>query len=137
MLVEDAMTSSNHVHGGSQVWEQLLIEARDLRRKQDAQLISNQQRSAFLFVGFLAITAIVGTAIAAPAAGTTGTQLGAASAGTLVFALANGLIWYLVHQLPQLWHEAPDVGLLVRNFSNRFDGHRALQRHLERAQIGG
>ena len=111
LLVEGAMTNSSDVHGGSQIWEQLLIEARDLRRKQDAQLIANQQRSAFLIVGFLTIAAIVGTAIAAPAAGATGTQLGATSAGALLFALANGLIWYVIHRLPLQWHEAPDVNL--------------------------
>lgn len=124
------MTNRDGHPGGPQVWELLLTEARDLRKKQDARLAASQQRSAFLVVGFLTVAAIVSTAIAAPATGTTSVRLGAGAALALAFASASGVIWYLLHHIPLRWHEAPDVNLLVQDFSNRDGGHRALQRHL-------
>lgn len=128
--LEGEMTSSSNVLQVSQIWEQLVIEAKDLRRKQDARLVVHQQRSAFLFVGFLAIGTIAGSVFAAPAAGVTGAQLVTAAVNIIAIASVNGVIWYLVHLLPNQWHEAPDVDLLVQNFSNRHNGYQALQRNL-------
>lgn len=127
--------ASSSEHGRSQIWMRLNDEAQRLRRKQDTRIVAIQQRSAFLMAGFLAIAAIVGNVISAPLAEAAGLDINVTAISLLLVVLLNGIVWYALQVLPTQWHEAPDVDLLVRQFSNRYHGDRALQKHLVETMV--
>ena len=110
--------------------EEILRQAAELRRKQDARLATHQQRSAVLAGGFLTIGALVTALLASPAVEASSSQVRVAGAIALMIAVANGLCWVAVHSVPVEWHEGPKINQLVRNFPSRHNGYRALLDHL-------
>lgn len=110
--------------------EEILRQAAELRRKQDARLAAHQQRSAVLAGGFLTIGALVTALLASPAVEASSAQVRAVGTIALVIAVANGLCWVAVHSTPVEWREGPKVNLLVRAFPNRHNGYLALLDYL-------
>lgn len=113
----------------SDVWGQILFEARELRRKQDARLAVVQRLSHLVVAGFLAMAAIVVAAVSSPNIKTPA-DTGVALWVLLGTAVVNSLVWYLVHERSRQWQEAPDIGHLMETFPRRVDGLARLQRHL-------
>ena len=110
--------------------EEILRQAAELRRKQDARLVAHQQRSTVLAGGFLTIGALVTALLASPAVEASSAQVRVVGAIALVIAVANGLCWVAVHSAPVEWHVGPEIRLLVRVFPNRHNGHLALLDYL-------
>ena len=110
--------------------EEILRQAAELRRKQDARLAAHQQRSAVLAGGFLTIGALVTALLASPAVEASSLEASTAGVIALVIAVANGLCWVAVHSAPVAWHEGPKIDQLVRSFPNRHNGYPALLDHL-------
>ena len=109
------------------VREEILRQAAELRRRQDARLAAHQQRSAVLAGGFLPIGALVTALLASPAVGATSPQVSTVGAIALVIAVANGLCWAAVHSGPVQWYEGPKINLLVGAFADRrHNGYPAL-----------
>ena len=117
----------------AEVWGQILFEARELRNKQDAQLATAQRQSQMLVAGFLAITALVLTAISVYVA----SQPEDASESRLtewlsssdyelflvvsifgLVALFNGYVWVLTNVRVRRWKETVDINKLMDFYSS-------------------
>lgn len=113
----------------SDVWGQVLFEARELRRKQDTRLAVVQRLSQLVVAGFLAMAAIVVAAVSSPNIKTPA-DIGVALWVLLGTAVVNSLVWYLVHERSRQWQEAPDIGYLMETFPGQVNGLARLHRHL-------
>ena len=131
---------------GAEVWGQILFEARELRNKQDAGLANAQRQSQLLVAGFLAITALVLTAISVYVA----TRAEDATESPLtewlssndyaiylviaifgVVALFNGYVWVLTNVPSRRRNETLDINKLM-DFYSSATALPHLQRHLAR-----
>lgn len=115
----------------SDVWGQILFEARELRRKQDGRLAAAQHQSQVVVAGFLAVIAIAAAIVSS-------SDIALSEVGdftlwlVMATAVGNGLVWHLIHGLARNWREAPEIDHLVREFSSRDHELVPLQRHLIR-----
>jgi len=109
-----------------EVREEVLRQATALRDKQDARRATQQQRSALIAGGATTVGAIITAVIASPAANANSGQVIAAGVFVVALALANGVCWGAVYKAASKWLDGPDIDTLTRNYSNRYDGHRAL-----------
>ena len=131
---------------GAEVWGQILFEARELRNKQDAHLATSQRQSQLLVAGFLAITALVLTAISVYVA----SQPEDATESRLtewlssddyavylvisvfgLVALFNGYVWVLTNVPRRRRKETLDVNKLM-DFYSSATALPHLRRHLAR-----
>ena len=112
-------------------WDQILFEARELRRKQDNRLAANQRQSQLVIAAFLAISAIVSAIVSSPDFEESG-GVALALWVLLVTAVLHGVIWHFTNMLTRRWRETPDIDHLVHAFPDRGHGLVPLQRHLIR-----
>ncbi|MXY10400.1 MAG: hypothetical protein F4Z00_00185 [Acidimicrobiaceae bacterium] len=134
---------------GAEVWGQILFEARELRNKQDARLATAQRQSQLLVAGFLAITALVLTAISVyvasqPEAGIESRLTEWLSSTdyaiflvTSVFglvALFNGYVWVITNVSARRRTETLDINKLM-DFYSSSTALPHLRRHLARTLI--
>ncbi|WP_419552910.1 hypothetical protein [Candidatus Poriferisodalis sp.] len=119
-------------------WSQVLDEAREIRSKQDNRLANAQRQSQLIVAGFLAMTAILVTAVsvsvaARPEAADTSVSEGELApyvAGAFAgFALVNGVTWMRTHTLARHWREVAEFDALT-SFPGSVDAVPRLQRHL-------
>ena len=116
------------------VWGQILVEARELRSKQDLRLTALQRQSQVVVAGFLAISAIVAAAVSSLQAdpARAAERIIPVIWAVLAFAAINGYLWFRVHRISSQWNEAPNIDYLVHAFQGRVNGLAPLQRHLVR-----
>lgn len=117
----------------AEVWGQILFEARELRNKQDAHLATSRRQSQLLVAGFLAITALVLTAISvyvasqpekAPESRLTQWLSSGDSEPLLVIvifgivALFNGYVWIITNVPARRRKAALDINKLMDFYSS-------------------
>ena len=95
--------------------EEILRQATELRRKQDALADAPVRGSTVILGGFLTIAAIVNTLLVAPALKANTTQVTTGIGIALAVTLASGLCWYVIQARPMGWHEGPDIARLRPN----------------------
>ncbi|MXW99875.1 MAG: hypothetical protein F4118_11250 [Acidimicrobiaceae bacterium] len=129
----------------AEVWGQILFEARENRSKQDAQLASAQRQSQFLVAGFLAVTALVITAVSTYVASQSDEARSrladsllnydySAQVGISVFTvvtLMNGLAWFVTHRMARRLAEKVETEDLL-HYPGSEDALVHLRRHLVR-----
>ena len=130
----------------AEVWGQILFEARELRNKQNARLATSQRQSQLLVAGFLAITALVLTAISVyvasqPEDATESRLIEWLSSSdyaiflvTSIFglvALFNGYVWVLTNVPARRRKETLDLNKLMDYYSSS-TALPHLRRHLAR-----
>ena len=98
-----------------QAREEILRQATELRRKQDALADAPVRGSTVILGGFLTIAAIVNTLLVAPALKADTTQITTGIVISLAVALASGLCWYVIQARPMGWHQGPDIARLRPN----------------------
>lgn len=95
--------------------EEILRQATELRRKQDALADAPVRGSTVILGGFLTIATIVNALLVAPAVDANIAQITTGVAVSLLVALASGLCWYVIQARPMGWHQGPDITRLRRN----------------------
>ncbi len=119
-------------------WDQVLVEAREIRNKQDVRLANAQWQSQLIVAGFLAMTAIFVTAVSVavasrPESADTSAAVGVRAlivAGAFAaVALFNGATWINTHTVARHWREVADFDQLT-SFPGSVDGLPRLRRHL-------
>ena len=95
--------------------EEILRQATELRRKQDALADAPVRGSTVILGGFLTIAAIVNTLLVAPALKANTPQVTTGIGIALAVTLASGLCWYVIQARPMGWHEGPDIARLRPN----------------------
>lgn len=106
--------------------EEILHQAAELTRKQDARLAAEHQRSAFLAAGFIPTGALVTALLASPAVNASSSQVVGAAAITLLIIITNSLCWYALHSVTKELKQGPDIGRLRRRFADSIYGYEAL-----------
>ena len=130
----------------AEVWGEILFEARELRNKQDAGLATSQRQSQLLVAGFLAITALVLTAVSVYVASRPedATEspliewLSSSDYGIFLVvsifglvALSNGYVWLIINVPIRRRKETLDINKLL-DFYGSSTALPHLQRHLAR-----
>ena len=95
--------------------EEILRQATELRRKQDALADAPLRGSTVILGGFLAIATIVNTLLVAPALKANTTQITTGIGIALAVTIASGLCWYVIQARPMGWHQGPDIARLRPN----------------------
>ena len=95
--------------------EEILRQATELRRKQDALADAPVRGSTVILGGFLTIATIVNTLLVAPALKANTTQITTGIGIALAVTLASGLCSYVIQARPMGWHEGPDIARLKPN----------------------
>ena len=132
-----------------EVWGQILFEAREIRKKQDARLSSAQRQSQLVVAGFFATTAIFLTAVSIYVASRPENTAERTFAGSLEYteplalvgaaaftaiALLNGAAWVYTHRVARRWQEVPEFRDLM-DFPGGVDALAQLRRHLVRTLL--
>lgn len=104
---------------------EILRQATELRRRQDARASGPLRGATMILGGFLTIAAIFITLLVAPAFEANSTQIASGAVVALLVALASAVCWFVIHARSMDWHEGPDVGRLRPN-----DEHAALLSYL-------
>ncbi len=110
---------------GTKTREEILRQATELRRKQDARADGPLRGSTAILGGFLTIATIANTLLVAPALQADATQLTAGIVIALAVTLASGLCWFVIQARPMGWHDGPDIDRLRPN-----DDHGVVLDHL-------
>lgn len=110
---------------GIKTREEILRQATELCRKQDARADAPLRGSTAILGGFLTIATIVNTLLVAPALRADAAQITAGIVIALAVTLASGLCWFVIQARPMRWHDAPDIDRLRPN-----DEHGALLNQL-------
>lgn len=106
---------------GIKTREEILRQATELCRKQDARADAPLRGSTAILGGFLTIATIVNTLLVAPALRADAAQITAGIVIALAVTLASGLCWFVIQARPMRWHDGPDIDRLRPN-----DEHGAL-----------
>ena len=127
----------------SEVWGQILFEARELRNKQDARLATVQRQAQLLVAGFLATTAVVLTAVSvyvasqpedtveSPFTSLLSSQYVVSLGGAMFASVAflNAYVWVIAYLVERRWKAKLDIDKLMDFFGSAHALSR-LRRHL-------
>lgn len=100
---------------GIETREEILRQATELRRKQDALADAPVRGSTVILGGFLTIATVINTLLVAPALDANTAQIRAGVGIGLAVVLASGLCWYVIQARPMGWHQGPDIARLRPN----------------------